>query len=195
MLTVWPPYADLLCLYADCMATVCWPILSVWSPYADCMAIAIKWSLTSDLTLRHFWTSVWHLVGTRLPFVSAQSLNQLQIRLATLEPRVRVYADRMATVCWLYGHRMLTYSVRMVIVCCHTPATLVYQPALIKNCLSFVLVYSSLGDDTCNASPHNRHCVQIWVTLFAHQGHILLKKAIAETLALCLVPRPPYLFG
>ena len=49
-------------------------------------------------------------------------------------------------------------------------------------------MYSSLGDDTCNASPHNWHCVQIWVTLFAHHGHILLKKAIAETLALCLVP-------
>ena len=34
-----------------------------------------------------------------------------------------------------------------------------------------------------------------WVTFLAHHGHKLLKKAIAETLALCLVPRPPYLFG
>jgi len=56
-------------------------------------------------------------------------------------------------------------------------------------------VFFLLGDDTCNASPHNRHCVQIWVTFLTHHGHKLLKKAIAETLALCSVPRPPYLFG
>ena len=36
---------------------------------------------------------------------------------------------------------------------------------------------------------------QTWVTFLAHHGHKPLKKAIAETPALCLVPRPPYLFG
>ena len=91
--------ATLVCWpYADRMATVCWLyadcMATVWSPYGQCKAIII-WSLTSDLTL-HFWTSVMTPCGS-LSAICICPKSQSTPDKARY-PRVRVYADCMATV-------------------------------------------------------------------------------------------------